>query len=265
LSWGNGILSPSDTKKENFVRRVTVLCAATFVSLTGCGPVRTYFSDRGKDLADCVQAHAGIGMLASVNARATEWLATGIGLSVVDGYAYHDRLAGRAHWGHLGFPFPYVGMWYMHRFENSLKSMFKELRKFTLESKSDSTEEGHPRSPEDDPLRKFPFLYYLATDMSDWGWGPLKGSKITEELGWAPLRSDTASFILLNMGSHPSIRRYRRYVSHYILQPTPVIDKFDVDVRATLFPVSLGVGFRPGQFLDFLLGWTTLDIAGDDE
>ena len=41
------------------------------------------------------------------------------------------------------------------------------------------------------------------------------------------------------------------------------IRSFDVSVG---FSAGVGahVGFSPGELLDFLLGWTTLDIAGDD-
>lgn len=38
----------------------------------------------------------------------------------------------------------------------------------------------------------------------------------------------------------------------------------DVDVGLQLLPVSLRVGFRPGELLDFLLGWFGYDLLGDD-
>jgi hypothetical protein len=47
--------------------------------------------------------------------------------------------------------------------------------------------------------------------------------------------------------------------------PTPFIrEKFFVEVGVTLFAVSFDAGFNPVEFVDFLLGWTTLDITGDD-
>lgn len=39
---------------------------------------------------------------------------------------------------------------------------------------------------------------------------------------------------------------------------------WDVDVGATAFLVGCVIGFSPGEFLDFLLGWFGIDIAGDD-
>jgi hypothetical protein len=43
-----------------------------------------------------------------------------------------------------------------------------------------------------------------------------------------------------------------------------LVDRFDMDVGATLLPFSARLGFGWGQFVDFLVGWTGLDIAGDD-
>ena len=39
---------------------------------------------------------------------------------------------------------------------------------------------------------------------------------------------------------------------------------FDVEVYAGFFPLDAVVGFSPGEFVDFVLGWFGLDIAGDD-
>ncbi|MCZ6690087.1 MAG: hypothetical protein O7H41_10820 [Planctomycetota bacterium] len=40
---------------------------------------------------------------------------------------------------------------------------------------------------------------------------------------------------------------------------------FDVEAHLFLGVVGVRVGFSPGEFLDFLLGWVGVDIAGDDE
>jgi hypothetical protein len=48
---------------------------------------------------------------------------------------------------------------------------------------------------------------------------------------------------------------------------TDVINSFDIEAGATvgiLLGLSVHVGFSPGQFADFLLGWFGADIAGDD-
>jgi hypothetical protein len=47
--------------------------------------------------------------------------------------------------------------------------------------------------------------------------------------------------------------------------PTPFLrEKFFIEVGATLIGASFDIGFNPVEFVDFLLGWTTLDITGDD-
>jgi hypothetical protein len=45
--------------------------------------------------------------------------------------------------------------------------------------------------------------------------------------------------------------------------PVNWLHAFDIDIGAS-FLVGVNVGFSPGEFLDFLLGWFGIDIAGDD-
>ncbi len=42
------------------------------------------------------------------------------------------------------------------------------------------------------------------------------------------------------------------------------IHAFDVEVAVYAIVPYVRVGFSPGEFLDFLLGWFGADIAGDD-
>ena len=42
------------------------------------------------------------------------------------------------------------------------------------------------------------------------------------------------------------------------------VHAFDVEVSAYALLIGVKVGFSPGEFVDFLLGWFGLDIAGDD-
>ncbi len=70
-------------------------------------------------------------------------------------------------------------------------------------------------------------------------------------------RRDTASIVLLNVLAFNE-KRGRS-------PKAPLVDAFEVDLGATMIVPSLRAGINPAQFLDFPLGWTTLDIAGDDE
>lgn len=47
-------------------------------------------------------------------------------------------------------------------------------------------------------------------------------------------------------------------------QDRPWIHLFDVEVGIGLMFFGVNAGFSPGQFLDFLLGWFGIDLAGDD-
>ena len=42
------------------------------------------------------------------------------------------------------------------------------------------------------------------------------------------------------------------------------VHAFDIDATVYAGVVFAGVGFSPGEFVDFLAGWFGLDIAGDD-
>jgi hypothetical protein len=47
-------------------------------------------------------------------------------------------------------------------------------------------------------------------------------------------------------------------------QDRPWIHLFDLEAGVGLLFLGIDVGFSPGQFFDFLLGWFGLDLAGDD-
>ena len=42
------------------------------------------------------------------------------------------------------------------------------------------------------------------------------------------------------------------------------VHTFDLEVGAFALILGARVGFSPGEFVDFLLGWFGVDIAGDD-
>jgi len=45
---------------------------------------------------------------------------------------------------------------------------------------------------------------------------------------------------------------------------TRVADLYWIEVDTTVMPVSLRVGFNPTEFLDWFVGWASLDMLGDD-
>ena len=46
---------------------------------------------------------------------------------------------------------------------------------------------------------------------------------------------------------------------------TPWLDTLDLNLGVNVFFVGARAGLRPGQFLDFLLGWFGVDLGKDDE
>ena len=56
----------------------------------------------------------------------------------------------------------------------------------------------------------------------------------------------------------------RAWDQRYVYGRWDRVHAWDIEVGATLGLVYARVGFSPGEFLDFLLGWFGVDIAGDD-
>jgi hypothetical protein len=58
-------------------------------------------------------------------------------------------------------------------------------------------------------------------------------------------------------------RRYTLFI-HSGAENERVLDALDVELGASALFGGIEVAVRPGEFLDFLLGWFGLDLAGDD-
>jgi hypothetical protein len=58
-------------------------------------------------------------------------------------------------------------------------------------------------------------------------------------------------------------RRYTLFI-HSGAENERVLDALDVEAGVSLFAGAIEVSIRPGEFLDFLLGWFKIDLAGDD-
>ena len=59
-------------------------------------------------------------------------------------------------------------------------------------------------------------------------------------------------------GVHRDVSEYERY------QRWSRVHAFDIEVGAFALILGFKAGFSPGEFVDFLLGWFGVDIAGDD-
>jgi len=101
-----------------------------------------------------------------------------------------------------------------------------------------------------------PFFSFLifgpATDFVSIGSG--KGGTVNDDKGIP--NTEIVSFLFINPA-------FFTYYDPPIIN-TPLINKFDIEVGGTTVVVGARVGFSPGQFLDFIIGWTGIDIGKDD-
>ena len=207
------------------MRRAACILATAALAATGCGAFGPDMKDRGNDLADCFILKAGVGGPADLEVRATRWLATGAGAGGSVRWGLDGRKLGRWGQAHMGLPF-------MPLLRNG--------------SRMDVYREPFIRL---DPASKA--LFIAATDVS-------------LERGQAkpPAARSTISILFFDLLAVPALRRKVTWAERDPMRRP--INALDLSAGASLLPVSAKIGFSPGQFLDFLLGWTTLDLGRDD-
>ncbi len=220
-----------------------LVCGLVFSS--GCQSLGTYFKDRGNDFADCFKADVGVmGIGAEAHVRITDAFATGAGVSAALKIGFKGRhIDGWADW-HVGLPFSPI-YWFTEG-------------------------ENH---------REFPLTYYCLT-----------GNKaffcITGTVSCIPGSYEAESVLVYPIAFEKTPERNSPFnmcdidnnniseVEKYALmrpQKKPfsgnLLHSFDIEAGGTIgfiLCASAHVGFSPGEFADFMLGWFGLDIAGDD-
>ncbi|MBM4042192.1 MAG: hypothetical protein FJ290_27155 [Planctomycetes bacterium] len=216
--------------------RPTALTLAGFALLAaGCARPAAYWHNRWLDFTQCFTLQAGYGLGLDVELHVTDWVATGVGASLGVKYGCiggHPVGEDTEHAGpdlHLGFPIRQLA--YLSVPEPDIQGWPPGL---------------HPLLMTDIASRQAGFACPFVTPS---GSTPpsylLSGQRVT------------ASVLFLNLVAF-SESGGRRY-------DAKAADRFEMDIAATLLVPSFRVGFNPAEFLDFLLGWTTLDIAGDDQ
>jgi hypothetical protein len=201
---------------------------------TGCQTtVGNYFANRGRDLGDCFLMQAGFGV--------------GLGVDV--------KAAGVAHvnFGFSAFiPFTSVGIVYGEWRPTRPQAHFSGDSEFGM-----------------------PGALFLPTDTVYMHVAPIPGAGaghccywvLPVALSWVQLSSATA----VPDGPH----------TRWLWSEEPIPEDYDptdfeagmrsarihaFNIEAGVFVLVVGAraGFSPGEFLDFLLGWVGIDIAGDD-
>jgi hypothetical protein len=217
------------------VRKLTgeMLIVLLLACVMGCAGFGQYMKDRGNDLADCFTVRGGIEYGIGARAQVTNYLGASIGgASEKVEAGYFGRTPVRAEWGGwLGFPFVQLaGL------------------QFGIALAIDGWVDV-PRNTAGGLLLAFSSLF--CTDARGYHDRSLPQ-------GLCALGVNIAEFCptgWLGFGNMDE-----RMEPH-----TPFLrEKFFIEIGACLGVVGFDIGFNPVEFVDFLLGWTTLDITGDD-
>ncbi len=219
------------------MRAMKLLAAMGLVLCAGCAGLGEYAKDRGNDLLDCFQAHAGIGWGADIHARITRFLASGAGC----GWSLQWGLNGRDFVGseanHVGPPITTAA----GAFGLALVPLLPE-KGFLNRGEA---LQGATLLPAGDVMIRGPFEGDGGPDLFGARQGP-----------------EDSSFSILGVNLVPL--GLAGEIAHRPKEPR-LLDSFTVEVGGTALVLSLRLGFSPGQFADFVVGLFGLDIAGDDK
>ena len=225
---------------------VLILC-------TGCAGVGKYARDRGNDFLDCFTAQGGLGLgLPAVELHATDWLTTGAGCSL------------GVRWGLQGGD---PGLWSVTQFGVPLLPLLTPLV-YRKPPPADLLRDGDVSRtrPPDDLLwdGDVRWLYtYVSRTYQGLPFFNTHGLRVSKSV----LLFDVTCIpkFAYHYDAHGGILSGWSY--ELVHEKRKLVEALDVHVDATaalLLGPSVRLGFSPGQFADFVLGFFGLDIAGDD-
>ena len=210
-----------------------------FALSSGCAQFGAYMKDRGNDFADCFKFDVGlIGAGFEAHARVTDAFVTGVGIGGAFKLGFKGRSLSEPWFDeHVGLPFSPL-FWF---FPNS--------------------EAGRPF-----PITYFGLVGDAGCEVLTGRVRGIPGSYEVESIVFYPvaLEKEPEKDLVgqpVRVGEKLSCRPHGRPFEKNL------INSFDIEVGGTLglfLCLSGHVGFSPGQFLDFLLGWFGPDIGNDD-
>jgi len=205
---------------------VRLLLAALAFLGAGCARPGVYWGDRWNDFRDCFTLEAGPGIGYDADLHVTDWIATGVGVAGSAKFGFAGRKpVGLSHGNHVDLHISFP-----------LVQVFLLTGGLTPAEAESEWSDGLPALLHADYCeRNAQFLDYRIIHVDS---------------------RTTSSILLLNA---MAFTKNRGRASE-----PKLIDAFDADLGATLLLVSARIGFSPGQFADFALGFFGLDIAGDD-
>jgi hypothetical protein len=204
-----------------------IACVLTLLLLgSGCADFKTYMRDRGNDLADCFTVRYG--MACGIGARVQVTSYTGASV----GFLYAENKKG---W-YGREPFSQYSTLYERDMWVGMP-FIQLISWIPFVSNNDST-----------PMKRIAGFTCL-----------LLGTDIRRSRGSLP---EAVNVLGINFGD-AFISEGVKHGSHK--DSTPLLRRnFFIEVSIPLLYVGFDFGFNPVEFVDFLLGWTTLDITGDD-
>ncbi|MCZ6687975.1 MAG: hypothetical protein O7H41_00020 [Planctomycetota bacterium] len=214
---------------------LAILFAA--LATTGCQTtVGNYFANRGRDLSECFMVQAGLGFGLGVDVKAAGLVHADALMAFYArhwsvGWVYGDPRPTEM-FAEEGFPFEGdQGTLFWHRSVSSVGVIRGAHGCFSI----------------------LPAV--LSWEDSFWLWNDIDelGEWMAEQGTTYPPGFDVEGYLKdLLMKRRPMHRWARLHV-------------FDVEVGVFIGVVGVRAGFSPGEFLDFILGWFGVDIAGDDQ
>jgi hypothetical protein len=225
-------------------RYVCVIAVLVLLALgSGCAQFGTYMKDRGNDLADCFTARVGIAYgLPGCRAQVTNYFGASLGISLKEnkiGFFGRNVVRVKGYW--VGVPcYQVAGV------------LFLVLTPFSL------FKEDWPMEPGQQLLMSIQMLG--TTDIAHYEDQalPARGRMLGIDFGELAIGEYMCPLVALS-------EEHDFQTPERIEPPTPFLrEKFFIEFGVTLIGASFDIGFNPVEFIDFLLGWTTLDITGDD-
>jgi len=191
---------------------------------SGCAGFGAYMRDRGNDLADCFTVRVGRGYGLGARFQVTNYFGAAVGFSQERKVGYFGREPVEVRGFWAGIPAPQI---------------VSAAPFLAVPSSAMSKKEQY--------FTPFEWLKMWFTMMLTTEWASYEKGLITE--------SDRFLGVNLAEFTEPG----------WLDPPPPFIrEKLFIEVGVALFAVGFDIGFNPAEFADFLLGWFSLDIAGDD-